>query len=84
MPVDRENLSNRASERAIRDRRSDLGKELPRQLDDLIIPAGRFCYRLDLQPDEIVLFIHDEEIELIEDLAVGAPDINGVAKREGR
>ena len=72
MPVDRENLSNRASERTIRDRRSDLGQLLPPRLDDLIVPAGRYCYRLNLSPNEIALFVHDENVELVEDVSVGA------------
>ena len=72
LPVDRENLSNRKSERAIRDRRSDLSKDLPYQLDALIVPAGRYCYRLNLPPAEIALFIHDGDTELVEELSVGA------------
>jgi hypothetical protein len=61
LAVDRDRLSNKSSVRAIRDRRSDLGKLLPPELNDLIVAAGRYSYRLDLPPDSVALLVHEDD-----------------------
>lgn len=61
LPVDRELLSNKKSQRAIRDRRSDLGALLPPALNERIVSAGRYTYRLDLPPAEIAMFVQEDE-----------------------
>lgn len=61
LAVDRDCLSNKNSLRAIRDRRSDLGKLLPPELNDLIVAAGRYSYRLDLPPDAIAVLVHEDD-----------------------
>jgi hypothetical protein len=64
--VDRDQLSNKKSERAIRDRRSDLGRLLPPELDALIVSAGRYTYRLNLPPDESALLVHEDDVQLVD------------------
>ncbi|MFL5531741.1 MAG: hypothetical protein ACJ8BC_07175 [Gemmatimonadales bacterium] len=59
--VDRFALSNSDSERAIVDRRSRLGRLLPRSLDERIRSAGRRSYRLELPPEQVALFCVEEE-----------------------
>lgn len=61
LAVDRDCLSNKKSLRAIRDRRSDLGKLLPPDLNELIVAAGRFSYRLELPPEAIALLVHEDD-----------------------
>jgi hypothetical protein len=61
LAVDRDCLSNKRSLRAIRDRRSDLGKLLPPELNDLIVAAGRYCYRLELPSEAIALLVHEDD-----------------------
>lgn len=67
LPVDRELLSNKKSERAIRDRRSDLGSLLPIDLNNQIVSAGRYTYRLKLSPEDIAIFVHEDEVRWMED-----------------
>lgn len=67
LPVDRELLSNKKSERAIRDRRSDLGSLLPSELNKRIISAGRYTYRLKLPPEDVVMFVHEDEVRWMEE-----------------
>ncbi|HEV7225785.1 MAG TPA: hypothetical protein VGN42_23975 [Pirellulales bacterium] len=67
LPVDRELLSNKKSARAIRDRRSDLGSLLPLELNERIISAGRYAYRLKLPPEDIAMFVHEDEVRWTED-----------------
>lgn len=66
LSVDRELLSNKKSQRAIRDRRSDLGALLPPELNERIISAGRYTYRLNLPPTEIALFMHEDQARWME------------------
>ena len=67
LPVDRELLSNKKSERANRDRRSDLGSLLPPELNERIVSAGRYTYRLNLPPEDIAIFVHEDEERWMED-----------------
>jgi len=64
--VDRDQLSNKKSERAIRDRRSDLGRLLPPELDAFIVSAGRYTYRLNLPPDESALLVHEDDVKIVD------------------
>ncbi len=73
LPVDRELLSNKQSQRAIRDRRSDLGALLPSALNERIVSAGRYTYRLDLPPAAIAMFVQEDQVRWTENDAA-CPD----------
>lgn len=40
---------------------TDLGKLLPHELNDSIVAAGRYPYRLDLPPDAIAVLVHEDD-----------------------
>lgn len=64
--VDRYCLSNSKSARAIVDRRSRLSKMIPIALDDKIIASGRRTYQVEIDPEDIALFLRKEQDQIID------------------
>ena len=82
--VDRFQLSNNKSERAIRDRRSDLGRLLPPELNALIVSAGQYTYRLNLPADESALLLREDEVQLVEGGLSTSPGFEGIRGKDPR